>query len=286
MDLPNFLLGQDDEDEVRQMIEALPPGSSEYDAEGLDAEDVEELLQRHLSIAPAIEHIDSVGKQHNMDQYVVFKNMAPDAIRNFSNKKHLGHIKDFTDHCLIIVMPSREHEVAASIFQRFVFLKLDEMRPDFSLNLKPCGTAEVQGATRGKGPDVSYLPRTLPAARSDKWPSLVLEVGYSESATKLRNDASWWLTESQGEVRVVATLTIFRNHRVHLEVWKLREGAHPHPIKTQEAIVTKSAHGYSASAALVIHFPELFLRDPTDNGERDIVFNREDLEQLVESVLE
>ncbi|EFR03824.1 hypothetical protein MGYG_06823 [Nannizzia gypsea CBS 118893] len=284
MDLPNALFGQGQghNDEVRQMVEALPPGSNEYDAEGLKAEDLEELLQQ----TPLFTYTDSEGQQHDSDRYTVFKNVAPDTIHSFSNQRHLGRIKDLASHCLIIIMPSRDHESATRYFDTLIEGKLNEMRARLFFKLRACGSAEVQGTTRKKAPDASYRPRTLPATRSAKWPSLVLEVGYSESATKLRSDASWWLTESQGEVRAVVTLKIFRKHRVHLEVWQFRDGAtRPRPVETQEATVTKSARGYSASGTIVIRFQDLFLRPAAGNGERDIVLNHADLEELVELAL-
>ena len=153
--------------------------------------------------------------------------------------------------------------------------------------MEAIGAAEVQGTTRCRAPDASYLPRSLPTNRSAKWPSLVLEVGYSESASKLRNEASWWLSESQGDVRAVITLKVFRNHRMHLEMWQFRDGAAwPRPIMTQEVTVTKNASGYSASARMVIRFEDLFLRAPAGNGERDIVFDHDDLEGLAQLALE
>ncbi|PGH29991.1 hypothetical protein GX50_07238 [[Emmonsia] crescens] len=288
MDLPNTSMSQGHSDEVRHMIEALPPGSSEYDAEGLEAEDLEELLQEDASFTRIVEHIDS-DAGHHLDRYVVFKNVASDTMRDFSNQRHLGRTKDqsLTNHLLIINMPSRDHERTTRYFERLLEGKLNEMRAGLSLEVRASGATDVEGTTRKKAPDASYWPHSLPATRSAKWPSLVLEVGYSESASKLRNDASWWLTESQGDVRVMITLKIFRNHRVHLEMWQFRDGAaRPRPVMTQETTVTKSARGYSASAPMVIRFQDLLLRPPAGNGERDIVLDRDDLQGLVELALE
>ncbi|KAK2742426.1 hypothetical protein FQN55_007864 [Onygenales sp. PD_40] len=290
MNLLNTSSSQVDNDEVREMIEALPPGSSEYDAAGLGAEDLEELLQRE-PFTRAAGYIDSDGGQR-LDRYVVFRNVAPNAMRDFSNLRHLGRSKDqsLTCHLLIINMISRDHASAICYFEKLLEGKLDEMRPRLSLELRPCGGADVQGTTRTKCPDTSYRPRSLPHTRSAKWPSLVLEVGYSESASKLRSDASWWLTESRGDVRVVITMEIFRKHRVHLEMWQWQfrddGAARPHPVMTHEATVTKSGNGYSASDQMVIRFQDLLLRPPTGNGERDIVLGRDDLEGLVELALE
>ncbi|OAX82287.1 hypothetical protein ACJ72_03368 [Emergomyces africanus] len=288
MNLLNTFLSQGHNDEVEQMIEALPPESSEYDAEGLKAEDLEKLLQEDFSLTHTVKHMDGDNEQH-LDRYVVLKNVASGTMRDFSNQKHLGRIKDqsLTNHLLILNMPSRDHESAIRYFEKLLEGKLDEMNARLSLKVKACGATEVRGTTRIKAPDASYWPRQLPATRSAKWPSLVLEVGYSESASKLRNDASWWLTESEGDVRVVITLKIFRNNRVHLEMWQFCDGAtRPRPVMTQEATVTRSASGYFASAPMVIRFQDLLLRPLASNGERDIVLGRDDLQGLVELALE
>ena len=108
MGLPNASLGQDNDDEVRQMIEALPAGSKEYDATGLEAVELEELLQRDSLFTHPIEHIDSDGKRHS-DRYVVFKNVVPHTMRDFSNHRHIGRIKDQSlSNNLIIVITSHK----------------------------------------------------------------------------------------------------------------------------------------------------------------------------------
>ncbi|OJD12758.1 hypothetical protein AJ78_06698 [Emergomyces pasteurianus Ep9510] len=287
MNLPNTSMSQYHDNEVKQMLEALPPGSSEYDAENLNAEDLENLLQENSLFTYTIQHVGGDHEQH-FDRYIVFKNVALNTMRDFSNQKHLGRIKDqsYKNHLVILNMPSRGHESSICYFDKLLQRKLDEMRPNLSLELQACGATDVHGTTRIKTPDASYWSRQLPATRSDKWPNLVLEVGYSESASKLRNDASWWLTESQGDVQMVITLKIFRHNRVHLEMWKFRDGAaRPRPIMTQEVTVTKSASGYSASGSMVIRFQDLLLRRPISHEERDIVLDRDDLQGLVELAL-
>jgi hypothetical protein len=246
------------------------------------------LRSSDCSLPLAVDHFDSDGGQH-IDSYVVFKNVPPDTMRDFSNQRHLGRIKDqsLTHHLLIINMPSVEHESATREFESLLDDKLDEMRPRLSHEMRACGAADVPGITCCKAPDASCWPRSRPTGRSAKWPSLVLEVGHSEPASKLQNDASWWLRESEGDVRAAVTLNIFRNHQVHLEMWQFGDGAaHHRPLMTQEVTVTKSTSGYSASAPMVIRFEDLFLPPPAGNGERDIVLCREDLEKLVELALE
>ncbi|KAJ5544811.1 hypothetical protein N7461_007115 [Penicillium sp. DV-2018c] len=58
-----------------------------------------------------------------------------------------------------------------------------------------------------KEPDGSWIPSTPPPTE-DTWPSVVAQVAYSESSRRLHLDASWWLANSQGEVKVVILIFI------------------------------------------------------------------------------
>lgn len=57
----------------------------------------------------------------------------------------------------------------------------------------------------------------------DNWPSLVLEIGMSESLPQLRADASWWYPNSDGNIRLV--ILIHANYEetndwyAEIEVW-------------------------------------------------------------------
>lgn len=59
-----------------------------------------------------------------------------------------------------------------------------------------------------KEPDGSWIPASLPDGRTKKWPSVGLEVRYSESLARPRVDAAWWLSRSKGDVKVVLTISI------------------------------------------------------------------------------
>jgi hypothetical protein len=58
------------------------------------------------------------------------------------------------------------------------------------------GAARVDDHPFKKEPDESWIPCTLPAGRTDKWPSLVVESGFSETLRQLQRDAEWWLCRS------------------------------------------------------------------------------------------
>lgn len=47
----------------------------------------------------------------------------------------------------------------------------------------------------------------VPAGRSDRWPSVLIERAFSEIQSKLSSDASWWLNASGGEVQTTLTIS-------------------------------------------------------------------------------
>ena len=64
----------------------------------------------------------------------------------------------------------------------------------------------------------------VPATRGErpKWPSVMLEVGYSEALDFLRLDAKWWLINSAGQTRFVMISQIMTDpFAIHIECWAM-----------------------------------------------------------------
>jgi hypothetical protein len=54
------------------------------------------------------------------------------------------------------------------------------------------------------------------------WPTIMFESGFSESLGHLRNDAKWWLANSQGEVKIAVIIAIQpADKKLHIEKWEL-----------------------------------------------------------------
>lgn len=60
------------------------------------------------------------------------------------------------------------------------------------------GGTTVQGTLTGKCPDESFQPRHRPPGRSNQWPTLLLEVGYTESPPHLTVDRQIVALELRG----------------------------------------------------------------------------------------
>jgi len=127
----------------------------------------------------------------------------------------------------------------------------------------------------------------------DDWPTLVFECGVSKSEIRLRADASWWLQNSQEEVKIVLVVKVSEEDRkIELEQWEMDTGTDPHATRARPGgsrrltraqkvtIVAPLGSGAVATAPFSLNFNKIFLRDPEPaKGEKDIVFSKEELEE-------
>jgi hypothetical protein len=95
------------------------------------------------------------------------------------------------------------HELVGDLFE-------DRLKAMFGPSCRSlCSTRSVRFGNligRSKEPDVSFMPRSRDV--SSDWPSLVVEVGASESLSCLRGDLKYWLRTTNGMTRVAILLHI------------------------------------------------------------------------------
>ncbi|OJJ49266.1 hypothetical protein ASPZODRAFT_13991 [Penicilliopsis zonata CBS 506.65] len=114
----------------------------------------------------------------------------------------------FRDKVLIIKIESRAYATAHERLDQLLLIDRLHGMGGLDKQLYLFGAAHVEGNERVKRADKTYLPKKLPKGRSRKWPTLVIEVGDSESYQKLVSDVAWWQSESQGDVQIVLTVGI------------------------------------------------------------------------------
>lgn len=229
--------------------------------------------------------------------YIVFSNITPEIVEYLTdNPEFLGkHVRLFYDekyHKLIIKLVPHLHEVARSLISREIDIAAD--RISIVHGLVPDGSKRVVSGQYKKEPASSWRPATLPPSRDAKWPSLVIECGDLNSIIKLRIEAEWWFTKSQGDVKVVIVLIIwpFRSG-ISLEKWV------PDPdgnsgstysatgkAKCVQRIELQCRARNTASieingGPLRLGFEEVFLRAPSSPRERDIIVSEEALESIM-----
>ena len=184
-------------------------------------------------------------------------------------------------------MPSARHETAHTYFgmvlvERFVLMGL-------SNSICPAGATRYQGNTSSKEGDTAYRP--FPARGLDDWPTIVIEAGVSESLSRLRVDANWWLINSGGDVRIVVIISLrvvqLALQSIQIEKWELA----PPPPRPQTRSVTNSPvadvptkiqeitiePNTVTGAPLVLEFQKVFLRQAIP-PEADFSFSAQDLQ--------
>jgi hypothetical protein len=233
-------------------------------------------------------------------QYVVFRPVSINDIENIDEKRRtLPNIRltYYAESELLVVklMSSCLHEVAHRELGREIEIATARMGlPRYALCSVGGGRFDspLKGSKEG---DTCYVPYT----RRPSWPTLVLEVGVSESLPRLRNDASWWLSNSDGEVKVVLLIEVDKDHeRLNIETWELifppdLEPTIRHDPSTP-AQVPALTHLVSigppndvdtgapsiSGAPLKLDFEKIFLRAPTPPAEKaHIELSPEDLSE-------
>ena len=222
------------------------------------------------------------------DRFVVLKHFPPDVLAEHTEK--LPGRCDYSPslRTLILTMPSEPHEVAASAFEFILLNTAQEMK--VRRRIKPCAATRIDTPDRSKEADRSWKPRFKESWR--QFPTVVLEVGFSETAAKLEKNISWWINQSEGEVRMGITIDIKRGSgHVEIKSWtpafqpQLRgvyvtaKGRHvsnsikypPLPRLVQRILVKKGRNGsrpFVEGGPLSIPFRALLLDEPGE-GEGD-----------------
>ncbi|KAJ5818347.1 hypothetical protein N7474_003938 [Penicillium riverlandense] len=187
------------------------------------------------------------------------------------------------------IIPSGEHDQSTEKLKDTMMIDLLAMGVNFHAMTWSVSTT-YQGGYCGKQPDQQLIPTSQipprPLRVSPVSPTLVIETGVSESLAKLRWDAGWWLTNTNGGVKIALVVSINRNLRkVQLEKWEMvgqttrtRQSIAPQAVQTIY-ITQNNAHG----APLVLGFADLMSRQPTAQ-ERDVVIPAVDLIRCFDTV--
>ncbi|KGO36318.1 hypothetical protein PEX1_029330 [Penicillium expansum] len=142
--------------------------------------------------------------------------------------------------------------------------------------------AVIAGRDRGKAGDHGWGPRRPPPGYP-KRPSVVLEVAYSESDSKLNSDVRFWLDPDDGNARICLTLRIDRDEpNIRIERWNLHNDR---PHRSQVVWIKRASNRMRVdNHPLVIPFQDLFLRPPSTPAERDLRISAQALEDIADRI--
>ena len=236
-------------------------------------------------------------------QYLVFQSVTEDDFAKIEEKRFtINRGLRFT-YCtdidtLIIKVPTREHERVTRAFSYDFAYQIKDMGLTDLDDLCDMGATTYTGRSTKKEADSCWRPIATRPNPMD-WPTLVFEVGVLATLRKLRNDAQWWLANSQGRVKIVLLFKINRVARtIHIEKWEcrpatptyaLRSNRPPTQVPAQIQTVDIDANGVvigsppATTPPLVLHFQNILLRQPVP-PEQDVIYTAQDLQGLVNSI--
>ncbi|KAL4786807.1 hypothetical protein BJX76DRAFT_346007 [Aspergillus varians] len=186
---------------------------------------------------------------------------------------------------LVRMTKSGPHETAAEALNEEILAAISTM--GLKGTLFKLGSRTQVAPMGKKEPDKSWLPKRLPRGRSSEWPSVVLEVAFSETPKKLQSDVRYWLRASDGNVKLVFTIRIGRQQpKITIETWKSADEAHSRPHLQQITEISRQTNGRItvSESPLVLGFEDLFLRPPTGAKETDIELDENQLQSIAEEI--
>ena len=222
-------------------------------------------------------------------QYVAVEDVSPsdldhiDYLRRCLDLPQMRILYDEDERLLIVkLMPGRPHEAAIDLFRELFVAQVPSSVGIFGLGAARCGEL----TKRRKEPDQAYIPRNR--ISNQDWPTVVVEIGLSESLPNLREDARYWLTISEGKVFVVILISFSVSSKVVTwERWEnappapgrmvLRSQTVPHDVPTCMQTVTLPPAGPATGTPFRIPTSKIWDIVPPNVG-TEIVFTEEQLE--------
>ncbi|RMJ24453.1 hypothetical protein PHISP_04671 [Aspergillus sp. HF37] len=259
------------------VLDHLPPSTNTYVYESLD--------QFASILSAETERLQQ--DRDNRSQLLVFAHVPNYAFEQ-DLQEPASDIPRYTldaytahDNLLIVKMRSGPHEAAHEAVRTVLIGKLSHMS-HAERGLYGLGQTTVKGNQRAKEADISYIPVRLPRGRSDEWPTLALESGYTDSQGKLTANAEWWLSASNGDTKIAMTLDIDKKSRkITIKAFEYSDTGNLH----EESVTVQKPYNSDIQvlgAPLRIPFRKLFLREPVGN-EEDIMWEDDDLTYIAEA---
>ncbi|PGH03266.1 hypothetical protein GX51_04136 [Blastomyces parvus] len=227
----------------------------------------------------------------NRSPFVIFTDFPPNEIK--AHEEEFPGKVDYSPplQILLLYLHSLPHEEAAEGFGYRLAAKAEDMGILDSLSLR--GATCTKTPVREKEADRSWAPHKLPPGRSTQWPTVALEVAFSESRERVKQDMAWWLHQSAGDVRLAISIDIKRQSgNIYVNSWEqpertpTRQHPRPAPKPVQEIVISRGEDGQPPKVTgndLIIPFHQMMLRYPRP-GETDFVFTKEDLLKVAQRV--
>jgi hypothetical protein len=178
------------------------------------------------------EALERIGEDDDDLEYILLSNVTPQTFE--THFRNVGEddddeednpcgrwtAYDATLNLLLVQLPiSKVHGAASAEINNTLVLAMDRVGMFDAIHAR---RAAVHHTPLGsKCADSAYTPLHLPFGRPPAWPSIVVEVAYADSASKLLSDVQFWDTVAPaGEVVLVVTVAVARDRpEIVLEKW-------------------------------------------------------------------
>ncbi|KAG0633013.1 hypothetical protein HOY80DRAFT_897200 [Tuber brumale] len=187
---------------------------------------------------------------------------------------------------IIRLMPGAAHEHTSRDFYVTLVTKIATLPGHSIRSIRSVGATHfVVPGKRSKQGDEGLRPATRTLITD--WPSIMIEVGYSETLAYLRLDAAWWLENTQRQTRMAIIIKIAVNPcSMVLECWEMQEsqnspstrGPDVQPACTQHFDIDNKGSVTPLDASLIIPYLTIF-DTPHDDG-ADIILTSAELSEF------
>ena len=202
---------------------------------------------------------------------------SPDIIPTYSIRTSFNP----TTELLVVKMVTGEHTQIAFAVHKAIDEALQQMGLDETINNYACVDINVGGET--KQADMGWGPRRPPRGYP-KRPTVVLEVGVSETRSKLHRDIDLWLDPTRGNANVAIAIKVNRQRpMISIDKW-IWDAVNGKSLNCQHIEVAESDTDEVkvSGGPLIIPFHLLFLRQPQAPRETDVVIDQEWLQNIAE----
>lgn len=272
--------------DVEVFLDGLPPSTNRYTYEG--KEQLHQILKieyDRLGPSPNLQSGPSKLNLEISEYFVIF--IDPSSFdQEFLLPDPIAGLRLFYSaalHTLVLRMSTPTHSQVAGKLHTAVLIALLPMGLKQKIQVYggvnvPVGNGNIKQPDGGWGP-IRHA-RGVPIR-----PGVVVEVGVSESETKLRNDARMWVDPARGEVDMAIILKVNRRKpQLKFDTWEWDSGIQC-PHVTQSCVIERSGDKTTVSHhPITIPFGYIFQRSPDIPRETDIRLEKQDLIDMASSV--
>lgn len=215
----------------------------------------------------------------------------------FTSNNTLLRFRFFQQNTLLAMVPLPEHGLAAGELAGDIHTWIVEMKLRSHIRQwLGSGVSAKDDKSEQRVPDYAMGPKRPPSGHSKDRPTLVVEIGRTQSLPSLGEDGRWWLNPTKGDANICITCKLDRTPRLVIDVWernipKGRDGDKDDITRAQHLIITKNKKTDDIvvrGAPMIIKFSHLMGRNPDESStkEKDLVIEEERLKEIAISIWE